>query len=49
VLARVPDLPQGRLKKIQFQRLPADLPLKLRDPPLRLRQFVRRRGRRHHP
>jgi hypothetical protein len=34
---RLPDLPQGCLKKIKFKLLPADLALKLGNPPLRHR------------
>jgi hypothetical protein len=36
-------LPQGLLKKIEVDLLLPDLPFKLRDPSLRLRQRVRRR------
>ena len=41
-------MPQGSLKKIELDLLPADLPLQLGDPPLGLRQFVRRRRGGHH-
>src|SRR5262249_28397932 len=45
--AQVPDMPQGSLKKIEIELLLADLPLKLRDPALRLRQLIGWRRRRH--